>query len=148
MRRLLAAALLASACAPGRAVAPTAIVADTPIVGTLPRQRLDPGQCSLYLWSPGPPPRLVMAADATSARIVHRGRVVDLPLTRADGVAVLGLSSASAYGDAGVSLAVDVAIEPRPNLTAGALVPSGSLTVTEAGGDAVVLPVSGMVGCR
>lgn len=121
-------------------------------LGILPRQQLPTGSCAAFLWQVADaPPLLAMirVAPTGSLRIMLDGREVEL--ARADapaGVAVRGLSPAARYASDAVSVTTALVVEERANLANGALIPSGSMTIERASGDAVVVPVSGMLACR
>ena len=134
---------------PARPRAAAATTSALPL-GELPRQDLSPGGCALFLWQDGPRPRLLAMVRAAppAARITVGGGLVDLPRIEAAGTPVRGIAPRARYGDGQRSLTLDLLIEERPDLADGAAVPSGSLGFEQAGGDAMAVPVSGMIACR
>jgi hypothetical protein len=82
--------------------------------------------------------------------VLLNGKIVDLPrLPAARGAAPIRDQDPHArYGDGHVTLTLDLVIEERAGLTKGAFIPSGSLGFERRGGDAVIVPVRGLLGCR
>ena len=123
-------------------------------LGTLPRQELTTGQCALFLWKAGNEARLVLMArtQPAVARIMLGGRVMDLARTNgpANGLDAGpdGLFSNATYGDGATTVTVEVVLERRPNLQAGAVVSSGSLRLDRANGESFVMPAAGLLACR
>ena len=67
--------------------------------------------------------------------------------TGAEGAGALGFGATTHYAADGVGATLEMTVQPRENLTAGAQVPEGTLTLDRAGHDTVVLPVAGLIGC-
>lgn len=112
----------------------------------LPPQVLEPGQCALFLWDRASATRIAMLGrNPPFLRAVIDGRSTDLPAERQEGEAVLGFAPVSRYRSANRSFEVRLTILPAT--VGGAVVQGGSLTITEADGSAVVLPVAGLAGC-
>lgn len=149
MKALWAAALLLlGGCAGGERPAVPAPVGDALPLGALPRQELKAGECAIFLWKTGEGARLLLVAwpDPPRARVLLEGRQVDLPrLPPEKGDAG---DAHARYGDGDITLALDLTIEARAGLTNGALIPSGSLAYGRRGGESIVVPVRGLLGCR
>lgn len=154
MRRfaILLGALAASACGGTRGPAPrplaTSISAERPLA-ELPQQELQQGQCGMALWQRTEPARRIafVLDEPPSARIVDGGKVVVLARTASEGDPIVRHAPVQRFAGAGHSIAIDVRIEQREGLLAGAVIPEGTLTWQSARGS-VVLPVFGLIGCR
>lgn len=120
-----------------------------PALQALPRQALPARGCAAYLWSRADRRLVALAgADPASLRIALDGRATDYPRDGQTGAAAFGFAERTTYRSGDVTLTLDIAVAPREDLADGAAVPDGALTVTRAGGDAVVVPVAGLIGCR
>ena len=128
-----------------------AVLAQTPTTFTLDaigRQSLPRTGCAAFLWNTSDRRLVAMAsADASTLRLAIDGRTVDLARTAQDGPLSLGFGKQARYEGAGVSATLDMAVVPRENLVAGAQVPDGSLEVSRAGADTLIVPVAGLIGC-
>ncbi len=112
----------------------------------LPPQVLEPGRCALFLWDKSSRQRIVMlSANPAALRGRIDGQMTDLPLASASGTAVMGFAPSARYRSA--SRQFDVALTILPTGSGGAVVRDGSLTITEADGSALVIPVAGILGC-
>jgi len=115
-------------------------------LGELPPQALPAGECALFLWDRASTKRFAMLGrNPAMLRLMIEGKAVDLPQTTAEGSAVLGFAPTSRYRSASRSYEVRLTILPAT--AGGAVVQDGSLTITEADGSALVLPVAGLAGC-
>jgi len=114
----------------------------------LPRQTMPARGCAAYLWSTGPERRLVAkaGADPASLRLMLGGRATDLARTGGT-TADYGLAGVSEYRGQGASARLEMDVTTRPDISAGALVSAGTLTLERAGADVLVLPVAGLIGC-
>ncbi len=143
-----AALLLLAACGGTIRHSPPPLAASDGIpLGALPRQALGTGECGVFLWIAGPPARLVLMAKSGPppfAHILLDGATLDLPrLAGADPAQ----DENARYGDGRVTVSLDLTIAPRKGLAAGAVVQAGSLRIDRVAGDALVVPVSGLVAC-
>lgn len=129
---------------------PAAASIDGLPIGPLPAQSLPARGCAAYLFSIGNTRALtaMVAADPAALRMTLDGRTIELARTGESGAVALGLSAESVFRTDDVTATVQLTIEPRPNLTEGAAVPSATLRVDRPGRDTVVLPLAGLVGCR
>ena len=115
-------------------------------LGELPPQALPAGECALFLWDRASARRFAMLGrNPAMLRLMIEGKAVDLPQTTAEGSAVLGFAPTTRYRSASRSYEVRLTILPAT--AGGAVVQDGSLTITEADGSALVLPVAGLAGC-
>lgn len=115
-------------------------------LGELPPQTLAAGQCALFLWDRASGRRVAMLGrNPALLRLVIDGKTVDLPQTASEGPVVLGFAPVTRYRSA--NRMYDVRLTIQPATAGGAVVPDGSLTITEADGGALVLPVAGLAGC-
>jgi hypothetical protein len=126
----------------------TSISSERPLA-ELPQQELQQGQCGMALWQRTEPARRIafIVDEPPSARIVDDGKVVVLARTASEGDAIVRHAPMQRFAGAGHSLTIDVRIEQREGLLAGAIIPEGTLTWQSARGS-VVLPVFGLIGCR
>jgi hypothetical protein len=112
----------------------------------LPPQQLAPNSCALFLWDRATEKRIVMAvAQPAMIRVVRGDETLDLAQVSVDGAPVLGFAPHARYGDTTLGVGLDLEITPSEG--GGAVIRSGTVTVTEADGSAVVAPVAGLVGC-
>jgi hypothetical protein len=128
---------------------PLAKLVDGLPVGPLPRQELAVGQCAAFLWTQTPGHALVAMVSATPALIRYApdGVVTDLPRTAMSGDDTYGLTPKSSYAGSGASIDINLTIEQRAALKDGAAVPEGTISISRAGADTVVVPVAGLIGC-
>lgn len=136
--------------APVPSSAPPSSSIDGLPLGTLPRQSLPAAGCAAYLFTTGETRALaVMAtADPGMLRLSLDGRVTDLARAEASGAAKLGLTQQSVFRSATATATLDLTIESRQNLMAGAMVPRATLQLDRPGQDTLVIPLAGLVGCR
>ena len=116
-------------------------------LGAIGPQPLPPTGCAAFLWTRDATPQLVAMAAPAALTVQLDGRVLTLPRVAAEGTEVRGLPATSRYGAGGVSATLALSVVERPDLADGALVPDATLTVAAAGGDTVVAPLGGMIGC-
>lgn len=139
---LLLAAQAAPAPAPEPAPQPSLLPFDE-----LPPQTLRPQSCAMFLWERASRRRIIMATAMPPAlRVVIAGKPVELaPTQPATGATVMGFTAHSSFGDAALQVTLDLAIIASEG--GGAVIRDGIVTVARAGGDTVVSPVAGLVGC-
>jgi hypothetical protein len=118
-------------------------------LGQLPKQQLPASGCAAYLWSDGTTKALVAMASADPAqlRLSIDGAITDLPRTAQQSTGGLGFAGTTTYQTGGVTVRLDMTIQTQRDLTQGAAVPTGTLTLQRPGKDIVVLPVGGLIGC-
>jgi hypothetical protein len=150
---LAAAALAACAGTPKENPAATAetraaAIDSVPDTG-LPPQRLEPGQCGLFLWSMSAPRKFVFFSEATSgaALVLIDDVPVRVKMTSAGGDVFGQFLTNSEFQDAATGRIVQVMINPGEPLEGGQRVESGNLLVHNADGWETVLPVTGVRAC-
>lgn len=117
-------------------------------LGAIGRQSLPAHGCAAYLWSAADRRFVAMAtADPATLRLSIDGKMVDLARSAQQGSVSLGLASSTSYVADDMSARLEMTIVPRENLTAGAQIPEGSLEISRAGQDGLIVPVAGLVGC-
>ncbi|WP_174280655.1 hypothetical protein [Sphingomonas bacterium] len=116
-------------------------------LGALGPQPLPKGGCAAYLWSVPEPRALIATAAPASLRLRLDDKLVDLPSADASGAIVRGFARTTRYVAGPVVATVTMTVIERADIAGGALVADATLTVERAGGDAVVVPVGGLVGC-
>jgi hypothetical protein len=116
----------------------------------LPPQTLAPGQCALFLWERAPSARrlAMLSAAPPFARVMTATGQRDLSQIAAAGEPRFGLTPEASYGDGALTLSVDLRFEEAQGLVGGALARDGALSVAIAGGETLVIPVAGILGCR
>jgi hypothetical protein len=118
-----------------------------PPLAELPQQELAAGQCALFLWDRASGTRIAMLGNNPAIlRLISDGRLTDLPQDSASGTAVMGFAPEARYRSSGRHY--DVTLTILPATSGGAVVRDGSLTITQADGGALVIPVAGILGCR
>ncbi|MGN6271188.1 MAG: hypothetical protein ACTHM0_14990 [Sphingomonas sp.] len=117
--------------------------------GELPQQQLPASGCAAYLWSKGTTHALVAMASADPAqlRLSLGGTIVDYARTAQQGLGGYGFAKTTTYQAGAVSVILDMAIQAQGDLTQGAEVSAGTLTLEQPGKDIVILPVGGLIGC-
>ena len=149
---ILLGALATASCGGAGGPAPrplaTSVSAERPLA-ELPQQELQQGQCGMALWQRTEPARRIafILDEPPSVRIIDGGEVIALARTAAEGDAIARHAPVQRFAGAGHSLTIDVRIEQREGLLAGAIIPEGTLTWQSVRGS-VVLPVFGLIGCR
>ncbi len=120
-----------------------------PVLGAIGQQALPPKGCAAFLWRNGPDPELIAMAvgEPGRLRLSVAGRAVDLPRTASRGDAALGIPAGGDFSGDGMAATLDLEVTQQADLTDGARVPAGTLTVRRAGGDAAIIPVAGLIGC-
>ncbi|QMW21738.1 hypothetical protein [Sandaracinobacteroides saxicola] len=116
----------------------------------VPPMRLEPGRCLLAIWTRGETVRRIALLEDEPARLtlVLDGKRRVLPRLSSDGEQVSGFVPRASYGDAAVTVVLDLALETRAGLADGAVANAGSLRLQPASGDALVLPVGAIAGCQ
>lgn len=138
--------ILALQAAPS--TAPVPITA--PALGAIGQQALPAAGCAAFLWSSAGDRTLVAMATANPAHIrlaIDGAAPADLQWTSGEGSASFGFAGRGTYKAGDTSATLDMTVTARADLTAGAVVPQGVLTVERPGRDTLVLPVAGLVGC-
>ena len=134
-------------------LAPPLSGAEPPVLplGELPVQTLPAGRCALFLWDRQGDAgrRIVMVTyGPPQARVRIGGKVADLSQVSAGEPVLLGFAARARYAGAGVTLDLDLALDPNASVTGGAMIREGAAALTGADGATVVVPVAGLIGCR
>ena len=116
-------------------------------LGAIGPQALPAEGCAAYLWTLAEPRALVAMAAPMRLRITLDGKPLELVRIGIDGPETLGLAPTTRYAAGDVSATLTMRVEPRADLTGGALVTDATLTVAPAGRDTIVAPVGGLIGC-
>jgi len=116
----------------------------------LAQQKLAPGQCALFLWANTSPTRriLMVTQNPASARVVMKGKTIDLPLTAWDGEQVMGLYEQQIFTGQGLTLTVRFRGETPNGLIGGVVAREGSVELKDAAGWETVVPAGGMIACQ
>lgn len=119
-----------------------------PVPGPLPQQALPVRGCAAYLWSVADRRLAAMAAaEPGSLRLAIDGKPVDLARVEQAGVASFGFTETATYRRGNISATLTLQIAIRADLADGATVPVASLSIARGAGDALVMPVAGLIGC-
>ncbi|MBB5714034.1 hypothetical protein [Sphingomonas aerophila] len=128
-----------------------ALLQAVPALGAIGPQAMPATGCAAFLWQTAPtPPQLIAMAGATPAtlRVTLDDRPMILARTAARGDARFGLPAGTDYAGNDITATLELTITEASDLSDGARVPAGTLTVARKGSDTVVLPVAGLIGCR
>ena len=119
-----------------------------PTLGPIGEQSLPARGCAAYLWNAADRQLIAMAvAEPATIRLAIDSKTRDFARASEDGLGTLGFPATTRYAGGDVVATLAMSVVARENLTAGAQVPSGTLTIDQAGHDSVVLPIAGLVGC-
>lgn len=147
--------LLAAACqTPGAVVAPTqpgvAVWQSEFPLKELPQQSVNTDECGLALWARGQgAQRIFFAVNARRFAVINfDGAQIRMSAQHERKALVRGFSETQLYEGSGLAVALDLTIETRQDVIAGAVVRDGVLTLTQGGsGRTLVVPVVGVIGC-
>lgn len=125
------------------------MMAQAALLGPIGQQALPARGCAVYLWSPVTRALVAMAsADPGTLRIALDGAApADLARVDEASVEAFGFAAQTRYRRGDTAVTLDQTVNPRSDLTQGAMVPQATLTIDRAGHDSVVLPVAGIIGC-
>ncbi len=118
-------------------------------IGAIPPQDMPATGCAAFLWSNTTTRALVamMTAQPPRVRFAPAGAITDLVRTEQAGGGNYGFAAHSDYAGGDYRVSLDIEIVERADLTQGAVIPAGTLRFEKEGGDAVVMPVVGIIGC-
>lgn len=112
------------------------------------RQRLPAKGCAAFVWSITDRKLVAMAsADPAQLRLSIDGRTVDIAKVAERGEGGLGFSGTTDYAGAEMTATLEMTIAIRAELAKGARVTDAVLRVERRGGDVLVVPVAGLIGC-
>lgn len=119
-------------------------------IGALPPQRLEPGECGLFLFAPRPTPRFVFFSNATTgyARMLLDGEEVVLSRSAAEGEVFDQNFADTSYVAPAIGLHLRVRVRPGAPAEGGTEIDAGSLNLRRKGGWSVVIPVAGASTCQ
>lgn len=145
---------LVAACAGGpnpvadSSAAVASAIRSVPKDGLSP-QRLEPGQCGLFLWGMSAPRKFVFFKEGTSsdALILVDDVTTSVTMTSADGDVFGQFMTQMKFAKAGSGETVVATIEPGQPLDGGQRVESGTLLFRDANAWETVLPVTGVRAC-
>ena len=125
----------------------------SPVLAPIGRQELPTHGCAAYLWRTGEandaPGVVAMAgADPALLRVMLDGKPHDLARTAQHGDAGFGLATSAEYRGPAVTGLLELNVATRADLSDGATVPQATLTLTRDGGEAIVAPLAGLIGCH
>ena len=75
------------------------------------------------------------------------GKVVDIARAEQAGGAGFGFGDSTTYRRDDITATLAIQIATRSDLVDGAIVPTATLSLAKGGGDALVVPVGGLIGC-
>jgi hypothetical protein len=86
--------------------------------------------------------------DPAQARIRIGGRTLVLPQTARGGAEAFGQFARQTFAGHGVTVILNLEVDPTHRLLGGIVVPDGTLDFRDANGWSVVAPVGGLIGCQ
>lgn len=118
-------------------------------IGAIPKQELPSSGCATFFWTATQTRTLVamLSSDPARIRFAPDGKLVDLVRVAQSGPGDFGFLAHTDYAGGDLKVAVEMAIVRRGDLTQGGLTENATLTVTRDGGDSVIVPVIGIIGC-
>jgi hypothetical protein len=129
------------------------LIQSVPVLGAIGRQELPARGCAVFLWRAGDEARprgpvAMASADPARLRLSLDGVATDLARVAQRGETGFGLGASTEYRGANLAVTLDLAVATRADLRDGAAVPQATLSIVRGGGDALVLPLAGLIGCR
>lgn len=118
-------------------------------VDGLPPQRLEPGQCGLFLWGMSAPRRFVFFTEGTAgeALVLVNDAAVSMPMTTAGGEVFGQFLTLMKFEAPSTGGSVTVSINPGEPLEGGQRVESGNIMFRDKEGWETVLPITGVRAC-
>ena len=118
-------------------------------IGAIPKQELPQTGCATFFWSATQTRALVamISSDPARIRFAPDGKIVDLVRTAQSGPGDFGFLAHTDYAGGDLKVAIEMEIVKRGDLTQGGLTQNATMTVTRDGGDSVIVPVIGIIGC-
>lgn len=124
-------------------------------IGSLPGQRLDGGQCGVFLWSrvpagaPGLTPELVFFSRGSDGvgKINFNGDIYELPRSGVSGQRITDQFTGQSYVSRNGVLAVVMDVDRGDPVSGGVRLPSGTVRVNYGQWETVI-PVAGLAGCQ
>ena len=117
-------------------------------LGAIGRQALPAKGCAAFVWSIADRKLVAMAtAEPARIRLAIDGRTIDVARVAEQGEGGLGFGASTDYAGGDLTVTFEMKIVARRDLTKGAQVSDAVLRVERRGGDALVVPVAGLIGC-
>ncbi len=118
-------------------------------LGAIGRQKMPAKGCAAFVWSIADRKLVAMAtAQPAQLRLSIEGKTVDVAQVAMRGEGGLGFSGSTDYAGGDVIATLDMKIVVKRELAKGAQVTDAVLRVERRGGDALIVPVAGLIGCR
>jgi len=119
-------------------------------IGALPAQRLHGGECGIFLWTRTPDRRLLFFSRGQDrvSRMMIDGREQEIPRIAFGGENMMGQNTRQTYEWRDIKVDIALDFERRPGLDRGAVVPQGTLRVSNREGWDYVMPVGGLLACE
>ena len=118
-------------------------------LGAIGRQKMPAKGCAAFVWSIADRKLVAMAtAEPAQLRLSIEGKTVDVAQVATRGEGGLGFSGSTDYAGGDVIATLDMKIVVKRELAKGAQVSDAVLRVERRGGDALIVPVAGLIGCR
>lgn len=118
---------------------------------TLPPQRMNSGQCGLFLWAQGSQqPAFIFASfnEPAEARLRPNGRERTLARTAVEGQSFSGVYENQTFTDGRLTVVVEVVFDPDRELRDGVVVDRGVIRLRDEAGWETILPIGGMAACQ
>ncbi|HVF95557.1 MAG TPA: hypothetical protein VM900_14695 [Sphingomonas sp.] len=136
--------LLVAQAAPAQPAVPAPPVT----LGPIGRQKLPAKGCAAFVWSVSDRTLVAMAtAEPARLRLSVDGKTIDVAQVAQRGTGGLGFGGAADYAGGDVTATLEMTIVTRRELSKGAHVRDALLRVERRGGDVLVVPVAGLIGC-
>ncbi len=115
----------------------------------LPGQRLEAGECGLFLFAANPSPRLVFFSESTKSmgKIVLNGQEIALSLQSFDGTIIGQFYTQQSFASSS-GHTVDVTLNGPADIRDGTQIDSASLRVKTPDGWSMIVPTRGAMTCQ
>ncbi len=119
-------------------------------LSTLPAQKLDKGECAIFLWSENVGRPLVFAQNIKTdkASLLINKAAMTLNRKEATAPVIPGFFAKQSFSNDEIYLDVRLRSEAGRNLYEGIKIPSGILTVRNPDRSENIISVSGLLGCN
>jgi hypothetical protein len=119
------------------------------VLAELPPQRVEKGACAMVLWERGSRRRIAFWPAAGALTLgLESGPVRLAPVPGSgSGAPVLGLLPKAGFGGEGLAAVIEVEVTTSEATPRSAAVPDGVLRLTGPGGEEMLVPVAGVIGC-
>ncbi|MDX2235192.1 MAG: hypothetical protein NW200_11910 [Hyphomonadaceae bacterium] len=120
------------------------------VLGKLRPQKLQDGQCGLFLWSRSrEQPFVAVAYDQpATARVQIDGGERQLQRTAFDGEVIAGHFLNQSFAEGRISVRIEMDPASIREIQDGAIISRGALRVSYRDGPESVMPVGGMIACK